>query len=262
MLPDSMRSRQRLVSDPVRPVASDTAHLWSLDTEVFQEAATAHAWLALLEDHERLRYATYATSAARREYLAARALARTALAHYSGKPAHALRFRIDHLGRPELTSPPMPGLRFSLSKTTGLVVGLFAFDREVGVDLELVSPIAVIEMAECHYTSAEQEELLALQDAARLSRFYELWTLREAYLKARGIGLLLPLHELAFHPSAPGGVRAAFGRVIGDDPARWQFDLTWLADRHVVATCIGRASAGAPTRLICCDARGVNRVTG
>jgi len=251
-----------MVIAPACPVASGTADLWFLDTEIFREVAAAHEWLALIEDHERLRYASYATSAGRREYIAARALARTVLAHYSGRPAHALRFRADHLGRPELISPPMPGLRFSLSKTTGLVVGLFAFDREVGVDLELVAPIAVIEMAECHYTSAEREELLALQDAARLSRFYELWTLREAYLKARGIGLTLPLHELAFRPSAHGGVRAAFGRAIGDDPARWQFDLTWLTDRHVVATCIGRASAGAPTQLICCDAIGVDRVTG
>jgi len=246
---------------PTHPIASGTAHLWFLDTETFREPSTTREWLARLEDHERIRYAAYGTPEAGREYLAARALARTALAHYSGQPPECLRFRTDHLGRPEMTSPVMSGLSFSLAKTRGLAVGLFAFDHDVGVDVELVAPIEAVEMAEHFFSRGEQAELSRLEDAARLSRFYELWTLREAYLKARGVGLALPLDQLAFGPTPSGGVQAEFGPAIRDDPAHWQFGLAWLTNHHLAATCIRRPSSEVPTRISHFDARGMDRVT-
>ena len=242
---------------PPHPIATETAHLWYLDTGTFKEPSTTHQWMARLEDHERIRYAAYRTSAARREFLATRALARTALAHYSGHPAEDLRFGTDPLGRPEMRSPSMPSLFFSLSNTSELSVGLFASDRDVGVDVELVAPIGAVELAERFFSPAELAELLRLSDAARLSRFYELWTLREAYLKARGIGLTLPLEQMAFRPTPEGSARAEFGPAIGDDPAEWQFGLTWLTHRHLAATCIRRPSSGTPARVRHFDARAV-----
>ncbi len=241
---------------PTHPIASETAHLWFFDTETLREPSTTDEWLARLEDHERTRYAAYGTAAARREYLGTRAVARTALAHYSGQPAECLRFGTDHLGRPELTSPVMPGLFFSLAKTRELAVGLFALDHEVGVDVELVAPIEAVELAERFFSPGELAELSSLEDTARLSRFYELWTLREAYLKARGIGLALPLEQLVFRPTPSGGAQAEFGPAIRDDPAHWQFGLTWLTNRHLAATCIRRTSSGVPTRISHFDARG------
>ncbi len=246
---------------PTHPIASGTAHLWFLDTETVLEPSTTDRWLARLEDHERLRYGACGTSAGRREYLGTRALARTALARYSGQPAERLRFGTDRLGRPEMTSPVMPGLFFSLAKTRELAVGLFTFDHDVGVDVELVAPIEAVEMAGHFFSREEFAGLSRLEEDARLSRFYELWTLREAYLKARGIGLTLPLDQLVFRPTPSGGAQAEFGPAIRDDPARWQFGLTWLTHRHVAATCIRRPSSGAPTRIRHVDARDLDRAT-
>jgi 4'-phosphopantetheinyl transferase len=143
----------------------------------------------------------------------------------------------------------MPGLFFSLARTSGLAVGLFAGDDGVGVDVELASPIEVADIAEHLFSPEERAALERLEDGARLSRFYEMWTLREAYLKARGIGLALPLDQLVFRPTPTGSAHAEFGRAIRDDPAHWQFGLTWLTNRHVVATCIRRPSSGVPMRI-------------
>jgi 4'-phosphopantetheinyl transferase len=250
-----------MLGAPTHPIASETAHLWFFDTETFRDPSTTHQWLARLEDHERIRYAAHGTDAARREFLGTRALARTALARYSGQPAECLRFGTDRLGRPEMTSPVMPGLFFSLARTRELSVGLFAFDHDVGVDVELVAPIDAVEMAGHYFSREEREELSRLEDAARLSRFYELWTLREAYLKARGLGLALPLDQLVFRPTASGGAEAEFGPAIRDDPAHWQFGLSWLTNRHLAATCIRRPPSGAPARIHQFDARGMDRVT-
>ena len=233
---------------------SGTAHLWFLDTAMFDEPATTQEWLARLGHEERVRYFAYRTAAARHGYLGTRALARTALAQYSGQPAEQLCFGRDRLGRPELTSPSMPGLFFSLAKTRQLAVGLFAFDRNLGVDAEFIAPIGAAEIAGCLFSPREQAELATLAGAARLSRFYELWTLREAYVKARGVGLALPLDQIVFRPAPEGSVLAEFGPVIRDDPAHWQFELIRLSARHLVATCIRRPSSEDPVRIVHIDA--------
>jgi 4'-phosphopantetheinyl transferase len=238
-----------LATSAGRPIAPEAAHLWHLDTERLRAASVADAWLACLEENERARYGDRGTSAAKRGYLGTRALARTALARYSGTPPHGLRFGTDRFGRPELTSPALPGLCFSLARTAGLAVGLFAFDREVGVDVERVAPIDAIALAARFFSPQEAAGLSALEGSAIPTRFYALWTLREAYLKARGVGLTLPLDQLVFHPTPSGGAAAEFGPAIGDDPAGWQFGLTWLTRRHLAATCIRRRSKGTATRI-------------
>ena len=97
-------------------------------------------WLARLAPSERRRYAAYQNAGARRDYLGTRALVRTALAHSTGLSAERLRFGADPLRRPELIEPSVAGLSISLANTNQLAVGLFALDREVGVDVELVAP--------------------------------------------------------------------------------------------------------------------------
>lgn len=239
------------------PIESGTTHLWFLETATFGEPSTAQQWLSRLEPAEQLRHSRYRTSTARDEYLATRALVRTALSRYSGEPAERLRFGVSQHGRPEMTAPAMPELRFSLANTKQLAVGLFASERDVGVDVELVAPIAALELAGRYFSARELAELSTLDGAVRLSRFYEGWTLREAYLKARGIGLGLPLEQLDFQPSRSGSVLAQFGPAIGDDPERWQFGLTWLSEHHLAATCIRRANPDLPTRIVPIDARAV-----
>ncbi|MDQ1348893.1 MAG: 4-phosphopantetheinyl transferase [Acidobacteriota bacterium] len=243
-----------MLDSPPPTIASPTAPLWFLDTAAFAEPSATQPWLARLAPHERRRYAAYQNAEARRDYLGTRALVRTALAHATGLPAERLRFGADPRARPELIEPPVAGLSISLANTNQLAVGLFALDRAVGVDVELVAPIAAVGLAECFFSPREAAELSALAEDASLTRFYELWTLREAYLKARGVGLTLPLDQLAFRPTPSGTAQAEFGPAIRDDPDRWQFGLTWITQRHLAATCIERPSSGASTRIALFDA--------
>jgi 4'-phosphopantetheinyl transferase len=232
----------------------EMAHLWFLETASFSEPAVAQPWLERLEPHERSRYDACQTDSARRDYLGTRALARTALAHYSGEPPESLRFGPDQHARPELTWPALPRLFFSLSNTTQLAVGLFAHDHNVGVDVEFMAPIGAVEIAGCCFSSEELAELSTLGEDARQSKFYQLWTLRESYLKARGVGLTLPLDQVSFRPLASGSVEATFGPAIRDDPAHWQFGLIPLTAHHLVATCIRRPSSAPPLRIVTVDA--------
>ena len=133
------------------------------------------------------------------------------------------------------------GLRFNLSHTDGLVVCLVAVEREIGVDVEHTARAGSvgIEIAERFSSPSEVAELRSLPFADQRSRFFDYWTLKEAYIKARGLGLHLPLDQFSFHlgltpvtpereptrqHGAPGPgpappIRISFGPRIPDDPA-------------------------------------------
>jgi 4'-phosphopantetheinyl transferase len=93
-----------------------------------------------------------------------------------------------------------------------------------------------------YFTPIESSALEALATPARVRRFVELWTLKEAYLKARGLGLSIPLDAIAFEVSGelPSRVDVRFDSAQADDPSRWQFSVNWVDDAHVVATAIAR----------------------
>jgi 4'-phosphopantetheinyl transferase len=79
-----------------------------------------------------------------------------------------------------------------------------------------------------------------LPPSARPDRFFDYWTLKESYIKARGLGLQLPLDQFSFHLGDDVPIRISFGPRIADDPARWQFDLRCLTPRHRLALALSR----------------------
>jgi len=222
------------------------AHLWCLDPALVDSVSATRAWLARLPDDERARYETYRTPSSSNQYLATRALVRTVLSRYCGLAVERLRFSASPSGRPELALPVSPNLRFSLSNTRGLVVVLVASVREVGVDAEEMAPLDVLEIADRFFAAAESQELRDRAEPERAHRFFELWTLKEAYLKARGLGVFtLPLAEISFGRTVAGAVSPDFGPAIADDPRAWQFDLLRLTEKHAVATCVARGDGDA-----------------
>jgi 4'-phosphopantetheinyl transferase len=133
-------------------------------------------------------------------------------------------------------------LRFNLSHTAGLVACAVALDRDVGVDVEhLWPPTFDIGLARHHFAPAEVAGLEALPPEARRARFFALWTLKEAYIKARGLGLALPLERFAFDFEGPAlGVR--FDPELGDQPERWHFARLQPTAVHALALAARRVA--------------------
>ena len=106
--------------------------------------------------------------------------------------------------------------------------------RAVGVDVEpLDRGGTILDLAATVLSGCERRALDALPPPERADRALSHWTLREAYLKARGTGLSLPLQELTFQLD-PGVIAVRFGAALDDEPARWRFRLLDHA-RHRVA---------------------------
>ena len=214
--------------------ARDVAHLWVARPE--ELAASAEA-LALMAPDESTQQKRFIFPEHRHEYLATRVLVRRVLGRYLDVPPASLRFVRNEHGRPALEQPKS-ALSFNLSNTPGLVVCLVSGHYTVGVDTELASRAAnILGIARTVFAEAELRDLLALEGDARERRAVTLWTLKEAYIKARGMGLTLPLEKFAFAFQAGAEVRIEIDPSLGDDATQWQFRTLELGV-HRVSTAI------------------------
>src|SRR5215475_5606508 len=152
----------------------------------------------VLDDGERSRAACFASDRDRNLFIFSHGLLRLTLAHYLDADARELRFMKSARGRPELAARGIPPIRFNLSHTHGLVGCVITRSADCGVDVESLGNIEYRELIARVLAPVEYAALLALDEEDRRDRFLEIWTLKEAYLKARGLGLSCPLCDIAF----------------------------------------------------------------
>ena len=142
------------------------------------------------------------------------------------------------------------GLHFNLSHTRGLIAVGVASGRDLGVDVEFVDRGLTQDVAGRFFAPAEVRDLRALPDDQQAVTFFDYWTLKEAYIKARGMGLALPLDQFAFALDGDRPPTIAFGPAIADDPARWQFFQAWPLPRHRLAVAVERRGADLPIDVV------------
>lgn len=149
----------------------------------------------------------------RRDYAAAHALLRRTLtAAVPSHPPEAWCFARTALGKPYLAGPAIddPPLRFNLSHTRGLVACAVSRDGEVGVDAECRAHINDLERLMAGVCSAdERAQVRAAPATEQLAGFLDLWSLKEAYVKACGTGIDSALAHISFDLRAPSHIRAS-----------------------------------------------------
>jgi 4'-phosphopantetheinyl transferase len=232
------------------PLAADEVHLWWVLPDEITDPRLLAAYEALLSPEERARKARYHFEHSRREYLLTRALVRATLARYVDVAPAALTFSQNEHGRPEMARPELGWLRFNLSNTKGLLALAVTRDRDVGVDVEDTSRRGdTVNVADRFFSPLEVDALHALPEDAQRDRFFAYWTLKEAYIKARGMGLAIPLDHFSFLLDAPLPIAIRFDPQLEDDPASWQFERFVLTERHHTAAAV-RRGAGADLRFV------------
>lgn len=205
--------------------------------------------LATLSGDERERYARFRAGPGRDGFLAAHAVLRAELSRRASVAPQGLRLEARADGKPELVEPRLtPRLDFNLTHAHGVVALAMARDADVGIDVEDVARRVGIEPLEARVLSESERRALAGLDAvARRRRFFECWTLREAYAKATGIGMAQTLGVVEFAitssgidlrltaaSDAPARARQA-PHTGADAPGAWSFHLCDIAPRFVLA---------------------------
>ena len=194
---------------------------------------------------ERARHRNFHFERDRRQFLATRALARVVLSHYAPVPPAEWRFVAGPHGKPRVTHPAVaPPLFFNLANTPGLVTCAVSVAHErLGVDVERVDRQSdILGLADRFFSPSEARALRALPAPEQNRRFFACWTLKESYIKARGLGLSLPLDQFSFHFDHQD-ISVAFDKSLAEDAARWRFALLRAPPRHLIA--IGVDTGGA-----------------
>jgi 4'-phosphopantetheinyl transferase len=193
--------------------------------------------MALLSDEERQRLMRFHFERDRLLFLAAHALLRITLSRHASIQPYAWRFHTSSHGRPEIAEPGSR-LRFSLAHTHGLAACAIVLDRDIGLDVEYLASGPPLDVVERFFLPREQFEILNASSDVRARRFLERWTLKEAYVKARGLGLSLPPDRFSMYRDADERWQVAFEAPLADDPERWSF-WTWrLKNGHQAALAI------------------------
>jgi 4'-phosphopantetheinyl transferase len=223
----------------MEPLHIHEVHLWCARPETLAAQAAYAAARALLTADEAERLERFAFTRDRLIFLATRALVRRVLSRYAPVALEDWRFAITDRGRPEVQRDSGPPLRFNLSNTRGLVICGVVGEGEIGVDVELVRRAgAPLDLADHYFAPAEIAALRALPPPAQSTRFFEYWTLKESYLKARGVGLGLPLDRFAFSLDAGRPPRFEVDPALDDHGDAWRFSLCRPTADHVAALCV------------------------
>jgi 4'-phosphopantetheinyl transferase len=219
------------------------AHVWYAWTESCSDENLA-AYDSLLNDVERRRLGQFAFAALKREFLVTRALCRLTLSRYVPVPPADWGFVTNPYGRPEIDAACSTArLRFNLSNCRTLVACIVTADADAGIDVEDRTRVNDALSLADHYFAPDEVSLLKATPAhEQRRRFFELWTLKESYIKARGMGLSIPLEQFSFAITS-AGVRIAFSPPLNDTAESWQFAVHELGDRHTMAVGI-RKGAG------------------
>ena len=192
-------------------------HLWRIELDC---AATSVAVLkATLSAEELERAARFRSRELCDRWTVARGALRCILAAYSRSEPSSLVLRAGPQGKPELAWPT-GNLSFNLSHTCGLALLAIAESGRVGVDAETVRPgIEVADLSRRFFAPAEADEILALPSEAQLAAFFTCWTRKEAFVKALGTGLSVPLHR--FRVTVRADQPARLMAVDWDESGRW-----------------------------------------
>jgi 4'-phosphopantetheinyl transferase len=182
----------------------------------------------------------------RRQYIFAHGLLRLALSDFAPEIAPSdWSLATGRYGRPFVAAPltSVP-IHFSLSHAEGCVACVVSTHAAVGVDVEQVSPRgSLMETAQSVFSPEEIEALRGLAPREAIDRFFDYWTLKEAYLKARGFGLNLPLDGFSMLISSEH-IGISFRPDIADDAAKWRFTMSSPSSVHRLAIADGSGITG------------------
>lgn len=237
------------------PPTHDDLYVRFIRFDDLVDAEPWQRWLPLLDAQETERAARFMFEKDRRTYVLSHALVRSTLSSFANVDPAAWRFEANAHGKPRIVGPAgCEDLRFNLSHTRGGAVCGVVRGAEVGVDVETLDRATDhLGLCERYFSRSETAALRAAPAERQRELFFRFWTLKEAYIKARGLGLSIPLDAFSYEldlsrtPLPPVISFAAAGTVekpIDDDPQRWQLAELDCGAAFPAAVVVERGAVG------------------
>lgn len=216
-------------------LAPGEVHVWAV--KLTQPAPFADKLAALLEPEEQERAARFQFEHLRQSFRVSHGALRLILSRYVNLAPAQLRFKHGPFGKPELE--PKSTLRFNLSHSGELALLGVTLEHEIGVDVEALRPIPEADsIARINFSAKEFAAFCRLEQQQKLFSFFNCWTRKEAFIKAHGAGLRMPLDqfEVAFAPNEPARLLSIHGNTHAAE--HWTLCALHPADGYVAALAV------------------------
>ncbi len=223
--------------------------IWVVNPVEAGDNPTQNVCYGLLSSAEKRRADRFMFEPDRLAYLTAHALIRVCLSQHATVRPEQWRFATTTFGKPYLLKNlPASHLQFSISHTRQKVACLVAHNAPCGVDIEQVGRVSkVCELAERFFTPKEAQIIRSMKKNTQPIHFTALWALKEAYSKAKGLGLSLPYNTFGFDVCTDQPNHISF-HPPEEDRDFWSFHLQVIEPKHwLAATC--RHTQGKPALL-------------
>ncbi len=220
-------------------------HLWVRSASAMPDEVDT------LSGFEKTRAAAIASSSKRAQFVAGRALLRHVLGDRLGLDAANVPLTRTERGKPTLATDI--SLDFNVSHSDDVVVVALAQNTRIAVDVETMRPTRACDRIALRcFSSDEHAMLAATPEAERLRVFHEIWTCKEAYLKAMGQGIF---SRMSFVTVLPEEHRVARGVAEDDRPERWRLETLELSPAHRASVCWDMGGANESWKLELHDER-------
>jgi 4'-phosphopantetheinyl transferase len=232
------------------PLTTEDVHVWRIVLEI-SETLLAR-FRDILADDERRRAERFHFEKDRRHFIAGRGALRTLLAGYRACRPEEVHFAYSNYGKPRLVDTDNgENIRFNLTHSHGLALLAVTRERDIGVDVERLRDMERDgePLAERFFSPREAATLRSLPPQLRREAFFYCWTRKEAYIKANGKGLSLPLDQfdVSLHPDQPVALLAT--HYDPPDAQRWSMRSLHPGEGYVGALAV----EGHSWRLWCGD---------
>lgn len=219
-------------------LSADEVHVWQV--ALAQPAARIAALRRLLSPDEQERAGRFVSPRLGAHFTVARGALRTLLGHYLATAPESLRFRYNPSGKPALEKG---ALRFNLSHSGELALCAFSLGRELGIDVERRrTDLDIDALAGRFFSPLEIAALGAVPPELRQAAFFDCWTRKEAYLKARGegiTGLALDSFSVSLLPGEPPALLHCDRDPL--ECSRWALGALCPGPSYAAALCVAGA---------------------
>lgn len=192
---------------------------------------------AMLDATEQQRAKRFIYDKDRQLFVTAHVFLRETLSHYAPIEPADWTFQTNDYGKPAISNPGYENLQFNLSHTQGLVAVAVTQGKAVGVDVEQSTRNVDLQSLSRHvFAPSEVDDVLSVDESAiQRKKFFTYWTLKEAYIKARGRGLSLPLKKFWFCPTSTNQWHLNCAPSLEDQGDQWLCHAISLSQDYFLA---------------------------
>ncbi len=217
-----LRTRSALLS---QPLTGSDIHVWCASLSASPEELSGY--LSLLSQEELIRAERFYFEKDRNHFVVGRGLLRTILGSYLNQEPAQIDFIYGQFGKPAIRFPQGDKvLEFNLSHSKDLALYILTWDRRIGIDIEYMGALADMDnFAEQFFTPRETALINSLSGNQKADAFFKTWTSKEAFLKANGCGLTVPINQVEISLEADETVRLRSIDGDKESAARWHLEI-------------------------------------